>query len=120
SLVGNDLAGIFRHADVAFVNLEGPLYEGGQGTGKDCAQCFAFHGPTFYAGILHSLGVDVVILANNHSGDYVASGRGSTMAALKANGIVYGGLDRDGARAGEMVLPNGKSVALVAFAPNNG
>ena len=119
-LVGNDLAGIFRHADVAFVNLEGPLYEGAQGTGKDCAQCFAFHGPTFYAGILHSLGVDVVSLANNHSGDYGEAGRDSTMAALKANGIVYGGLDRDGARAGEMVLPNGKRVALVAFAPNNG
>jgi capsule synthesis protein PGA_cap len=120
SLVGSDLAGIFRHADVAFVNLEGPLYEGGQGTGKDCAQCFAFHGPTFYAGILHSLGVDVVSLANNHSGDYGEAGRDSTMAALRANGIAYGGLDRDGARAGEMVLPNGKKVALVAFAPNNG
>jgi poly-gamma-glutamate capsule biosynthesis protein CapA/YwtB (metallophosphatase superfamily) len=120
SLVGNDLAGIFRHADVAFVNLEGPLYEGALGTGKDCAQCFAFHGPTFYAGILHSLGVDVVSLANNHSGDYGEAGRDSTMAALKANGIAYGGLDRDGARAGEMVLPNGKRVALVAFAPNNG
>jgi len=120
SLVGNDLAGIFRHADVAFVNLEGPLYEGGQGTGKDCAQCFAFHGPTFYAGVLRSLGVDVVSLANNHSGDYGEAGRDSTMTALRANGIAYGGLDRDGARSGEMVLPGGKKVALVAFAPNNG
>ncbi len=120
SLVGADLAGIFRHADVAFVNLEGPLYEGAQGTGKDCAQCFAFHGPTYYAGVLRSLGVDVVSLANNHSGDYGEAGRDSTMTALRANGIVYGGLDRDGARAGEMVLPSGKRVALVAFAPNNG
>jgi len=120
SLVGADLAGIFRHADVAFVNLEGPLYEGAQGTGKDCAQCFAFHGPTYYAGVLRSLGVDVVSLANNHSGDYGEAGRDSTMAALRSNGIAYGGLDRDGARAGEMVLPNGKKVALIAFAPNNG
>ncbi|HEX4301308.1 MAG TPA: CapA family protein [Rhizomicrobium sp.] len=120
SLVGDGLAGIFRHADVAFVNLEGPLYEGGQGTGKSCAQCFAFHGPIFYAGILRSFGIDVVSLANNHSGDYGEAGRDSTMAALRANGIAYGGLDRDGARAGEMVLPNGKRVALVAFAPNNG
>ncbi|MEI9992824.1 MAG: CapA family protein [Rhizomicrobium sp.] len=120
TLVGADLAGIFRHADVAFVNLEGPLYEGGQGTGKDCAQCFAFHGPTFYAGVLRSLGVDVVSLANNHSGDYGEAGRDSTMAALRSNGIAYGGLDRDGARDGEMVLPSGKRVALIAFAPNNG
>ena len=120
SLVGADLAGIFRHADVAFVNLEGPLYEGPQSTGKDCAQCFAFHGPTFYASVLRSLGVDVVSLANNHSGDFGEAGRDSTMAVLRSNGIAYGGLDRDGARAGEMVLPSGKRVALVAFAPNNG
>jgi poly-gamma-glutamate capsule biosynthesis protein CapA/YwtB (metallophosphatase superfamily) len=120
SLVGNELAGIFRHADVAFVNLEGPLYEGGQGTGKSCAQCFAFHGPTFYAGVLRSFGIDVVSLANNHSGDYGEAGRDSTMAALRANGITFGGLDRDDARTGEMVLPNGKKVGFIAFAPNNG
>ncbi|HEY4941377.1 MAG TPA: CapA family protein [Rhizomicrobium sp.] len=120
SLVGSELAGIFRHADVAFVNLEGPLYEGGQGTGKSCGQCFAFHGPTFYAGILRSFGIDVVSLANNHSGDYGEAGRDSTMAALRANGITFGGLDRDDARTGEMVLPNGKKVGFIAFAPNNG
>lgn len=120
TLVGADLAGVFRHADVAFVNLEGPLYEGSEGTGKNCAQCFAFHGPTYYAGVLRSLGVDVVSLANNHSGDYGEAGRNSTMAALRQNGIAYGGLDRDDARTGEMVLPNGKKVGFVAFAPNNG
>ncbi|MEI9886915.1 MAG: CapA family protein [Rhizomicrobium sp.] len=120
TLVGGELAGIFRHADVAFVNLEGPLYEGGEGTGKNCGQCFAFHGPTFYAGVLRSFGIDVVSLANNHSGDYGEAGRASTMAALRANGIAYGGLDRDGARAGEIVLPNGKTFAMVSFAPNNG
>ncbi|HEY0104495.1 MAG TPA: CapA family protein [Rhizomicrobium sp.] len=120
SLVGSDLAGIFRHADVAFVNLEGPLYEGSQGTGKDCAQCFAFHGPTFYAAILRSFGIDVVSLANNHSGDYGEAGRESTMAALRANGIAYGGLDRDDARTGAMVLPSGKRIGFIAFAPNNG
>ena len=120
TLVGDELAGIFRHADVAFVNLEGPLYEGGQGTGKNCGQCFAFHGPTFYAGVLRSFGIDVVSLANNHSGDYGEEGRASTMAALRANGIAYGGLDRDGARAGEIVLPGGKKFAMISFAPNNG
>src|SRR6202012_5103219 len=108
SLVGADLAGIFRHADVAFVNLEGPLYEGGQGTGKDCANCFAFHGPTFYAGILRSFGIDVVSLANNHSGDYGEAGRESTMAALRANGIAYGGAGPDRARARGMGVPGGK------------
>jgi len=120
TLVGADLAGIFRHADVAFVNLEGPLYEGSDPTGKACANCFAFHGPAFYAQVLRSLGIDVVSLANNHSGDYGEAGRDSTMAALRANGIAYGGLDRDGARTGEMVLPNGRRVGFIAFAPNHG
>jgi poly-gamma-glutamate capsule biosynthesis protein CapA/YwtB (metallophosphatase superfamily) len=120
ALVGDQLAGIFRHADVAFVNLEGPLYEGGQGTGKSCGQCFAFHGPLYYAGVLRSLGVDVVSLANNHSGDYGEAGRDSTMGALRQNGIVYGGLDRDDARTATMLLPSGKKVGFIAFAPNNG
>src|SRR5262249_22433164 len=97
SLVGADLAGIFRHADVAFVNLEAPLYEGSDVTGKACANCFAFHGPTSYAQVLRSFGIDVVSLANNHSGDYGEAGRDSTIAALRANGIAYGGLDRDDA-----------------------
>ncbi len=119
-LVGADLAGIFRRADVAFANLEGPLYEGLQGTGKACAQCFAFHGPTFYAGVLRSFGIDVVSLANNHSGDYGEAGRDSTMAALRANGIAYGGLDRDDARTAQIILPSGKKVGFIAFAPNNG
>ncbi|MBS0471984.1 MAG: CapA family protein [Proteobacteria bacterium] len=120
ALVGDQLAGIFRHADVAFVNLEGPLYEGPNGTGKSCAQCFAFHGPLYYAGVLRSLGVDVVSLANNHSGDYGEAGRNSTMGALRQNGIAFGGLDRDDARTATLVLPNGKKVGFIAFAPNNG
>jgi hypothetical protein len=120
SLVGGDIAALFRHADIAFANLEGPLYDGGEHTAKDCAQCFAFHSPTAYAAILRSLGIDVVSLANNHSGDYGEAGRESTMAALRANGIAFGGLDRDGARAGELVLRDGRKAALVAFAPNQG
>ena len=67
-----------------------------------------------------SLGIDVVSLANNHSGDYGEAGRESTMKALRAHGIAYGGLDRDGARAANLILPDGRKVAVTAFAPNNG
>lgn len=119
-LVGSDLAAIFQCADVGFVNLEGPLYDGGATTGKSCGNCFAFHSPQFYSGVLQNLGIDVVSLANNHSGDYGEAGRASTMAALRQSGIAYAGLDRDGARTATLVLPNGKKVGLVAFAPNNG
>jgi poly-gamma-glutamate capsule biosynthesis protein CapA/YwtB (metallophosphatase superfamily) len=119
-LIGSDLATVFRHADIAFANLEGPLYDGPAATGKDCASCFAFHSPVYYADVLQSLGIDAVSLANNHSGDYGEAGRDSTIAALKQRGIGYGGLDRDGARFASLVLPSGKRAAVVAFAPNHG
>ena len=120
SLIGADLAGIFRRADISFLNLEGPLYDGKDTSGKSCADCFAFHSPTFYAGIFANLGIDVANMANNHSGDYGEAGRASTMAALKANGIAFDGLDRDGARAAELLLPGGRRAAVIGFAPNNG
>lgn len=120
SLIGGDLASIFRHADIAFVNLEGPLYDGPAASPKACGNCFAFRSPTYYAGVLASLGVDAVSLANNHSGDYGEGGRASTMAALRERGIGFGGLDRDGARAATLVLPGGRKAAVVAFAPNEG
>jgi poly-gamma-glutamate capsule biosynthesis protein CapA/YwtB (metallophosphatase superfamily) len=120
SLIGAQLAGLFRSADIAFANLEGPLYDGNDTTPKACAPCFAFRSPSSYAGVLASLGVDVVSLANNHSGDYGEAGRDSTIAALKANGIAFAGLDRDNARTATLVLPNGRRAAVVAFAPNKG
>ncbi|MBI3676208.1 MAG: CapA family protein [Proteobacteria bacterium] len=120
SLVGDRLAALFRGADIAFANLEGPLYDGNDVTLKACATCFAFRGPTYYAGVLANLGIDAVSLANNHSGDYGEPGRNSTIAALRANGIAYAGLDRDDARASTLILANGRRAAVIAFAPNNG
>ena len=119
-LVGNDLATLFRHADIAFANLEGPLYDGPDHTAKNCGNCYAFHSPPYYADVLASLGIDAVSLANNHSGDYGEAGRASTMAALRTRGIGYGGLDRDGARAATLKLADGRTAAVIAFAPNDG
>ena len=120
ALIGSDLAAIFRRADIAFVNLEGPLYDGPNGPVKNCANCYTFRSPTAYAGVLASLGIDAAGLANNHSGDYGEPGRSSTMAALRAHGIGFGGLDRDGARAATLVLADGRKAAFAAFAPNDG
>jgi poly-gamma-glutamate capsule biosynthesis protein CapA/YwtB (metallophosphatase superfamily) len=119
-LIGATLATIFRRADVAFVNLEGPLYDGPQHTSKNCGQCFSFRSPLFYADVLASLRVNAVSLANNHSGDFGEAGRESTMAALSARGIGFGGLDRDGARSTTLRLKDGRKAAVIAFAPNGG
>ena len=120
ALIGPGLAAVFRRADVAFVNLEGPLYDGREPSSKNCERCFSFRSPVYYADVLKSLDVTAVSLANNHSGDFGEAGRASTMAALKARGIGYGGLDRDGARAASFKLADGRSAAVIAFAPNNG
>jgi hypothetical protein len=119
-LIGADLATIFRRADIAFVNLEGPLYDGRDATTKDCTNCFSFRSPVYYADVLASLHIKAVSLANNHSGDYGEAGRDSTMTALRNRGIGYGGLDRDGAQAATLRLADGRSAAVIAFAPNNG
>ncbi len=120
ALIGAKLAAVFRHADIAFVNLEGPLYDGRDVSTKDCEHCFSFRSPVYYADVLESLHIRAVSLANNHSGDYGEAGRASTMTALRKRGIGFGGLDRDGARAAELRLADGRSAAVIAFAPNNG
>jgi hypothetical protein len=120
TLLGSALVGIFRRADVAFVNLEGPLYDGEESSSKDCSHCYAFRSPTAYAKLLAQLGVRAVSLANNHSGDYGETGRASTMAALRASHIGFFGLDRDDARTAEIPLANGGSAAILSFAPNSG
>jgi hypothetical protein len=120
ALIGAGLAGIFRRADLAFVNLEGPLYDGDAASAKNCGRCFSFRSPVSYADVLQSLNIKAVSLANNHSGDFGEAGRLSTMAALLVRGIGFGGLDRDGARSATVRLKDGREAAVIAFAPNSG
>lgn len=119
-LIGGGLAAIFRRADVAFVNLEGPLYEGPEPTSKNCERCFSFRSPHYYADVLSSLRIAAVSLANNHSGDFGAEGRASTIAELKKRNIGFGGLDQDGARFATVRLRDGRNAAVIGFAPNSG
>jgi hypothetical protein len=120
SLVGPQIGQVFAHATLAFGNLEGALYDGDGRPEKDCGHCYVFHSPEFYAGLLARLGIRVVSLANNHSGDYGEEGRAATMRALRASGIAYCGLDREGARIAELALDDGRRAAVIAFAPNSG
>ncbi len=118
-LVGSALAGIFRGADIAFVNLEGTLYDGTNARAKSCGNCFAFRSPEYYSGILASLGVDVVSMANNHSGDFGLAGRTATLRALDRVGIAAAGLAA-GPKTASLRLKDGRTVGVIAFAPNTG
>lgn len=121
ALIGADLAGIFRRADLAFANLEGPLYDGDAPSTKgNCSRCYAFRSPATYADVLASLRLTAVSLANNHSGDFGTAGRASTIAELNKRGIRYAGLDKDGARYATASLRDGRQAAVIGFAPNDG
>jgi Bacterial capsule synthesis protein PGA_cap len=104
--------------DVSFGNLEGVLQDGGEPVKqcKDKRICFLFRTPTRYAQYLALAGFDALSLANNHARDFGEEGRSSSMAALDALGIHHSG--REGTTASW--IANGRSVALVAFAPNVG
>lgn len=119
-LAQSEIAAIFHRADIAFVNLEGPLYDGKDAPSKICDRCYVFRSPTAYAQFLAQLGIGAVSLANNHSGDYGEAGRMSTLGVLRANHIAAFGLDRDDARVAEIALKNGTQAAIVSFAPNTG
>lgn len=121
-LIGSDLVAVLRSGDVVFGNLEGALHDGA-GESKRCRNmdaCYAFRSPEWYAELLADMGFNLMSLANNHSGDFLAPGRETTMAALDRNGIVFGGLAISGAVTGTLELNDGTTVGLAGFSPNKG
>jgi len=107
-----DVAPIFEQADVAFLNLEGPLADGlpDRKCGPKSTACYAFRTPTRYTAALVSAHIDVASLANNHAMDLAAAGMQSSMAALDAVGIAHAGRYGDVA----YVERDGVTVAVVA------
>lgn len=112
---------LFEAADIAFANLEGPLFDSGN-SGKCGASagitCFAFRMPTRYAQYLKDAGFDVVSLANNHAGDFGDAGRETTRRTLDGVGVKHAGSDRN-EFAMTFLEVKGYKVAVVAFAHNN-
>jgi poly-gamma-glutamate capsule biosynthesis protein CapA/YwtB (metallophosphatase superfamily) len=107
-----DSKAIFAAADIAFLNLEGPLADGLPSTkcGPNSTSCYAFRTPTRYTAALVSGSIDVASLANNHASDLGAAGQESSMAALDAVGIAHAGRYGDVA----MLERNGRKIAFLA------
>lgn len=107
-----DVKDLFGAADIAFLNLEGPLADGLPSTkcGPNSTSCYAFRTPTRYANALVSASIDVASLANNHASDLGAAGQEATMAALDKVGIAHAGRYGDVA----YVKRNGLTVAFLA------
>lgn len=103
---------IFRSADVAFLNLEGPLADGlpNKKCGPNSSACYAFRTPTRYAKALTDLELDLASLANNHAMDLGDAGMNSSIATLDAAGIGHAGRYGDYA----LIERNGVKIGLVA------
>ena len=76
---------ILEEDDVTFANLEGTFTTSNDRQDKQ----YAFKGDPDYTEILTDGSVEVVTLANNHSGDYGEQGLADTETALEEAGIDY-------------------------------
>lgn len=98
-------------ADVAVVNLESAVTEGGTPAPKQ----FHFRAPPTALDALAAAGADVVTMANNHGVDYGGEGLQDTLAAAGAHPLPVVGI---GADAGEAFAPalldvRGTTVAVL-------
>ena len=121
---------ILRAADLAFGNLEGPLFDGQgpptctpgaiaekqRGRAGGDGSCWAFRVPTRYGAVLAEAGFGVLSLANNHVMDFGERGLRSTLEVLDRVGIASSG--PTGTVAHRSV--RGTRVDVIAFAPNAG
>jgi len=108
------VAPLLRRADIAFGNLECPVSRRGTAVVKQ----YTFRGNPAYLKTLRSYaGLDVVNLANNHTGDYGTAALADTVRYVRATGLtgVGAGLNLAGARRPQVVERLGLKVAFVAF-----
>ncbi|GAA3550749.1 hypothetical protein GCM10022197_02020 [Microlunatus spumicola] len=113
------MADALRSADVAVVNLESALTDGGSPADKeleDADNRYWFRSPPSALAFLDRSGVDVVSMANNHGADYGADGlRDSLAAARDAKVDVVGiGDGRDQALRPSRTTVDGTKVAVLA------
>lgn len=105
---------VLRGADLAVANLEGALTDRGSPAGK----AYTFRSPPAAAEALAAAGLDVLLLANNHSLDWGPEGLADTRTALERAGIAAVGAGKD---PGEALRPyrsaiRGRAVAVYGAA----
>ena len=109
SLIAEEIAELTRAADVCVVNLECCISE----RGKPVPKVFNFRAPPQAVETLVHLGVDCVLLANNHALDYGIEGLLDTFAHLREAGIRWAGAGENIGQARAPVVFEG--LPVVAF-----
>jgi poly-gamma-glutamate capsule biosynthesis protein CapA/YwtB (metallophosphatase superfamily) len=102
---------LFKGAELAVVNHEQPVTDDWTHHTKG----LRFSGKPELTRIFTRAGIDYVSLANNHIGDYGASGIRDTRRILREHGLVVGGAgkDLDQARKVELLEAGGTKVAVI-------
>ena len=100
-----------KRADLAMVNLETAITEGGTPAPKQ----FTFRAPPTAFRALRSAGVDVVTMANNHGMDFGDVGLSDSLAAGRQAGMPLVGIGRNAAEAYRPYVTrvNGAKVAVI-------
>ena len=86
-----DLRDILRGADLALVNSEGVVSQGGQVVNKRESRPFYFRAQPGLIDVFVEAGIDVVTLGNNHSGDYGPEALREYLDRLRLAGMSYTG-----------------------------
>ena len=114
------IAGVFREADIAFINLESPF----TGNARPARGDMVFRAPAEMVAGLAMAGIDVVSTANNHARDAGSAGIEATLTVLAENNIAAVGTGRgfNDAHAGIVLTREGVRSGFLAytFDANNG
>jgi poly-gamma-glutamate capsule biosynthesis protein CapA/YwtB (metallophosphatase superfamily) len=105
------IATVLRQADLAMVNLETAVTDGGTPTGKE----FNFRAPPAAFSALQVAGVDVATMANNHGVDYGVAGLRDSLAAAEAAHFPVVGIGRDATQAfgAHQATVKGQRIAVI-------
>ncbi|WP_406297837.1 CapA family protein [Embleya sp. NBC_00888] len=99
-------------ADLAMVNLESAITERGTPENKT----YHFRAPAKALTELHSTGIDVVSMANNHAVDYGKAGLEDSIAAARNPPIGVVGIGKDAEQAYRPFVKNVKGVKVAFLA----
>jgi len=110
---GDGIRSLLSQADIAFANLECPISDRGTRQNKG----YEFRADPEVVEALVDVGLDVLSLANNHTGDYADLALTDTTRLLTEAGIVFVGAGRNitEAHQAKIVQANGLRIAFLAY-----
>ncbi len=113
-----NIADVFRQADIAVVNLESPF----SSTAPYPTEGFIFKAKPSNINGLKFAGIDIVTLANNHFGNAGITGAEFTFNHLADNNIQYVGAGNTAQEAysGKIIEKNGIKIGFIAQSYNAG